>query len=143
MVDGMTGRLPEVSKFLQPTSGWLTLKPEDPGWEEMPYWLRGFGDLGYVLKNERIIREARRWLDATLNSQRPDGYFGPPLNKANDDLWPNMPMLNALQSFYEATGDERVLPFLTNYFRFELNLPREKLLPGSWQKVRGGDNLPS
>ncbi len=144
MVDGMTGRLPDhLSKFLRPTSGWLTFKEKDPGWEEMPYWLRGFGDLGYVLKNERVIREARRWLDATLASQQEDGYFGPPLNKANDDLWANMVMLNALQSLYEWNGDKRVLPFMSRYFRYELALPRTKLLPGSWQKVRGGDNLAS
>lgn len=143
MVKGMTGHLSEHSKFLKPTSGWLTFNAVDAGWEEMPYWLRGFGDLGYVLNDERIIDETRRWLEAALNSQQADGYFGPPMNKANDDLWPNMPMLNAFQSFYEATADPRVLPFLSKYFRYELNLPRERLLPGSWQKVRGGDNLAS
>ncbi len=143
MVDGMTGRLPQLSKFLKPTSGWLTFKDEDPGWEEMPYWLRGFGDLGYVLHHERIIREARVWLDAALRNQQEDGYFGPPLNKTKNDLWPNMIMLNALQSLYEWSGDKRVLPFMSKYFRYELNLPRNELLPGSWQKVRGGDNLAS
>jgi hypothetical protein len=32
---------------------------------------------------------------------------------------------------------------MARYFKFEKNLPREKLLPGSWQKIRGGDNLES
>jgi Beta-L-arabinofuranosidase, GH127 catalytic domain/Beta-L-arabinofuranosidase, GH127 middle domain/TAT (twin-arginine translocation) pathway signal sequence len=143
MADGMTGHLGEFSHYLAPTSGWLTFKPHDAGWEEMPYWLRGYGDLGYVLKDERVTREAKHWLDAALSSQQPDGYFGPPLNKAHDDLWPNMLMLNALESLYESTGDQRVLPFMTRYCRFELNLPQRKLLPGSWQKIRGGDNLAS
>jgi len=141
MQNGFTGRLKELSKFLSSGSGWLTLK--DKGWEEMPYWLKGFGDLGYLLKDPALIAEARRWLDEALNNQQPDGYFGPADNKKNLDLWPNMLMLFCLQSFYEATGDKRVLLFMAKYFRYELNVPAEELLPGSWQKLRGGDNLES
>ncbi len=143
MSHGMTGHLPEFSKYLQPDSAWLTGKSTDYGWEEVPYWLRGFADLGYILGDPRINRESRRWLDAALTSQQLDGYFGPPVNKAKDDLWPNMPMLNAFQSLYEATGDPRVIPMMTNYFGYQQRLPRARLLPGSWQKVRGGDNLAS
>jgi len=141
MRNGFTGRLKELSKFLSSGSGWLTLK--DKGWEEMPYWLKGFGDFGYILKDPALIAEAGRWLDEALSSQQPDGYFGPADNKKNHDLWPNMLMLFCLQSFYEATGDKRVIPFMTKYFRYELNLPADELLPGSWQKLRGGDNLES
>ncbi len=141
MRDGFTGRLAELSKFLKEDSGWLTLK--GGGWEEMPYWLKGYGDLGYVLKDADIISRAKKWLEAALVSQQPDGYFGPPDSKEKHDLWPNMVMLFALQSFYEATGDARVVSFMTSYFHYELNLPDEHLLPGSWQKLRGGDNLES
>ena len=141
MADGMTGHLREISEWLRDDSGWLTMKKR--GWEEEPYWLKGFGDLGYVLKDERIIKEARRWLEAALASQQDDGYFGPPENKEKSDLWPNMVMLFALQSYHEFSGDKRIPPFMARYFKFEQNLPREKLLPGSWQKIRGGDNLES
>jgi hypothetical protein len=109
----------------------------------MPYWLRGYGDLGYVLKDTKVIGEAHRWLDGAINSQQADGYFGPPLNKKNNDLWPNMVMLNALQSLYEWNGDSRILPLMKKYFRYEIDLPPAKLLPGTWQKFRGGDNLAS
>ena len=139
--DGLTGRLPELSKFCQPDSGWLT--GQGAGWEEAPYWLKGFGDIGYVLGDQRIISETAKWLDATLASQQPDGYFGPPANWEKHDLWPNMIMLFCLQSRYEALGDERIPPFMARYFEFQLNVPREQLLPESWQKVRGGDNLES
>jgi hypothetical protein len=141
MRNGFTGHLPEISKFLKSDSGWVDLKAK--GWEEMPYWLKGYGDLGYVLKDPQIIAEAKRWLDATIRSQQADGYFGPPENKDKHDLWPNMIMLFAFQSLYEATGDERVIPLMTKYFRYEWNLPVADLLPGSWQKLRGGDNLES
>jgi len=141
MADGMVGHLPELSKFCHEDSGWWDFKSR--GWEELPYWLKGFGDLGYVLKDERIINEAKEWLDKAIASQQPDGYFGPPENKENHDLWPNMVMLFAFQSLYEATGDERVIPLMTKYFRYQLEMPIEHLLPESWQKIRGGDNLES
>ncbi len=145
MRDGFVGHLPEISKWCDAeVSAWMSPDGEgEYGWEELPYWLKGFGDLGYVLKDGRIVSEARTWIDGILSSQEPDGYFGPRVNKEKHDVWPNMIALNVLQSFYEATGDERVIPFMTRYFRWQMNLPREHLLPGSWQKIRAGDNLES
>ena len=141
MRNGFTGRLPELSKFLREDSGWITQKGR--GWEEMPYWLKGYADLGYILKDPEIIAAARKWLDLAFRSQQKDGFFGPPENRNNRDLWPNMLVLACMQSLYEATGDERVIPFMTRYFRYQLSLPVEDLLPGSWQKLRGGENLES
>jgi hypothetical protein len=145
MSEGMTGHLAELSHWCQPEgSAWIDPEGQgNNGWEEMPYWLKGFGDLGYLLEDQRIIDEAREWIEAVLAAQREDGYFGPEANRQNKDVWPNMIMLNVLQSFHEYTGDERVLPFMARYFRWELLLPEEDLLPGSWQKVRAGDNLQS
>ena len=129
--NGMTGHLEEISPWCK-FDGNAWVSPEGKGhsgWEELPYWLKGYGDLGYVLKDEKIIKEARRWIDGVLASQEADGYFGPRANKTGldgkPDLWPNMLMLNALQSFYEATGDERVLPFMTKYCRWLNELPVE------------------
>jgi hypothetical protein len=109
MADGFSGRLDELSRFLQPEgNAWLDPKGEGDRsfWEELPYWLKGFGDLGYLLDDQRIIKEARRWLEPAFSSQREDGYFGPRRNldrspdvkAGKPDLWPNMVMLNALQS---------------------------------------------
>jgi Beta-L-arabinofuranosidase, GH127 catalytic domain/Beta-L-arabinofuranosidase, GH127 middle domain len=141
MRTGLTGRLAELSRFLGQESGWITLK--GPGWEEMPYWLKGYADLGYILKDPEIISTAKKWLDLALRSQQEDGFFGPPDNRKKMDLWPNMLVLSCLQSLYEATEDERVIPFLRRYFQFELSLPETDLLPESWQKLRGGENLES
>ena len=49
----------------------------DHGWEEVPYWLKGYGDLGYILNDQVIIAETKLWLDKVFQSQRADGYFGP------------------------------------------------------------------
>ncbi|HEK85647.1 MAG TPA: transcriptional initiation protein Tat [Candidatus Aminicenantes bacterium] len=141
MSDGLTGHLPEISEYLKDNSGWLTGKGK--GWEEMPYWLRGYGDLAYILRDPRMITTTLRWIDSILRSQQPDGYFGPPENREVNDLWPNMLALACLQNYYDFSGDRRVLDFMKKYFLYELNLPEEKFLPGSWQKLRGGENLES
>ena len=143
MADGFTGHLTEISPWCKfENSAWANPQGEgENGWEELPYWLKGFVSLGYVLNDERIIAEARKWVDAILASQREDGYFGPEANRQNRDLWPNMIALYALRTHYEATGDARVIPFMLRYFRWQMKVPLEDFLPGSWQKIRGGDNL--
>ena len=111
----------------------------------MPYWLKGYGDLGYVLDDQEIIKGARKWIDAVLASQQADGWFGPRANKTGlegkPDLWPHMVMCNVLQSFYEFTGDERVLPFLTRYFKWLNTQPGEDFGAGYWPRIRFGDNI--
>jgi hypothetical protein len=142
--DGFSGRLTEISPWCK-FEGNAWVSPDGKGhsgWEEVPYWLKGFGDLGYVLGDKRIIAETKKWLDGVMSSAEPDGYFGPRDNKAKPDLWPNMPMMDALTSYYEYSGDERVITLLRNYFRWELNQPGD-ILPGYWDKMRGGDNLQS
>jgi hypothetical protein len=150
--DGFSGHLTEISKFLKKEgNAWLSAdgQGESP-WEEMPYWLKGFGDTGYVLGDQRIIDEARVWIEAMLNSRQPDGWFGPVTNKTGSrdtkdvpDLWPNMVALNALQSYYEYTGDTRVLELMQDYFKWELAVPDEKFLEPFWQQQRASDNLAS
>jgi len=146
---GFVGHLGEISPFLsKKNNAWLSPTGEgEHGWEEVPYWLRGFGDLGYVLGDKRIISEAREWIEAVLAGQREDGYFGPRANlthlEGKPDLWPNMVMLNALQSFHEFTGDARVLHLMTGYFRWQLQLPEEDFLLPFWQQQRAADNLAS
>lgn len=146
---GMTGRLPEISAWCKfEDNAWTNPQGKGhSGWEELPYWLKGYGDLAYVLHNEAMIKDARRWIDAVLTSQEPDGWFGPRALKTSlkgkPDLWPHMVMLNILQSYYEYTSDPRVLPFLTRYFRWQLQVPDADFVAGYWPKMRAGDNLES
>jgi hypothetical protein len=141
---GMTGRLAEVSPWVKfEGNGWVDPKGT-AGWEELSYWLKGFGDLGYVLGDRRIIAEARRWIEGILSTQQPDGWFGPQgLRRSLEglpDMWPHMPILNALQSYYEWRGDERVLKLMRAYFRWQLTAP-PRAFNLSWGAVRFGDNL--
>lgn len=143
MADGFTGHLTEISKWCKfEGSAWVSHDGLGKnGWEEMPYWLKGYIDLGYVTGNKRIIEEANRWVDGIISSQDSTGYFGPRANRNIHDIWPNMVALCAVRTYYDATHDRRVLPFMTNYCRWLMTVPLENYLPGSWQKWRGGDNL--
>ena len=122
------------------------------GWEEAPYWLKGFGDCAYTLGDQEQIKEARLWIEAVLKSQRGDGFFGPrgrggaatvESTQGKYDLWPNMLVLDCLQSYYEFTRDARIPPFMARYFRFELALPEADFLPPFWQQQCAADNLAS
>jgi hypothetical protein len=147
--EGMTGRLAEISPWCEfASNAWA-----DPtgkghsGWEELPYWLKGYGDLGYVLRHEGIIAETRRWLEAVMASQRADGWFGPTdlltSLKGKPDLWPHMVMLNVLQSYHEFTGDPRALAVMTRYAAWQNALPASAFAEGYWPRIRAGDNLES
>src|SRR4051812_11665440 len=147
--DGMVGHLPELSQWCK-YEGNAWVEPEGKGhsgWEELPYWLKGYGDLGYVLKDEHIIAETKKWIEAVFKTQREDGYFGPRVSlKSLDgkpDMWPNMLMLNVMQSYYEFSGDKRVLDFMTKYFKWQLSVPEADFMVGYWPKMRAGDNIES
>ena len=149
--DGLTGQLGEISAWLdKKNNAWFSGTGQgDHGWEEVPYWLKGYGDLGYILHDQKIITETKLWLEKVFQSQRPDGYFGPHMvetqhqeNKGETyDLWPNMLMLWCMQSYYEYSKDPRVIPFMTKYFQWQMKVPDEKFLKIYWENSRGGDNL--
>ena len=149
--DGMTGHLQEISPWCDfNSSAWTDPAGQGKhGWEELPYWLKGYGELGYVLRDEQIISQARKWIEAILATQDESGWFGPrELLHSREcdghaDLWPNMLALNVLQSWYEYGQDARVIPFMTRYFKWELNYPDKDFLRGYWPPIRGGDNLES
>ena len=88
--------------------------------EEVPYWLKGYGNLAYILKDQKMIDEAKIWLEGAFASQQPDGYFGP-INERNEkrELWAQMIMLWCLQSYYEYSNDQRVIDLMTNYFKWQ------------------------
>jgi hypothetical protein len=149
--DGLTGQLGTISAWLEKkNNAWFSSTGKgDHGWEEVPYWLKGYGDIGYILKDKSMIDETKAWLEKVFQSQHADGFFGPGevvYDKQNDivkipDLWPNMIMLWCIQSYYEYSNDARVIPFMTKYFKWENKVPDSLLLRTYWEHSRGGDNL--
>ncbi len=140
--DGLTGHLGEISSWLsKENNAWLTTGG-DHGWEEVPYWLKGYSDLAYILHDREMMEETKTWIEAVIASQRSDGFFGPE-NKRGDkpELWAQMIMLWVLQSYYDYTGDERVIRLMTRYFQWEQTLADDVFLEDYWENSRGGDNL--
>ncbi len=132
---GLTGHLDEIWADVGPNSGWLGGTGES--WERGPYYLDGLLPLAYLLKDEALIAKVQPWIEWTLASQTADGQFGPAVN---DDWWPRMIMLKVLIQHAEATGDERIIPFLTRYFHFQADLLRSRPL-FYWAQARGGENI--
>lgn len=140
--EGLNGNLGEISAWLQKdNNAWLTSGGKW-GWEEVPYWLRGYSSLAFALRDEKLLKESKIWIEAILKSQREDGNFGPYIeNDGAQDFWPNMVALWILQSYYEFSNDERILDFMTRYFHYQLTVPDDKFLQSYWENSRGGDNL--
>ena len=140
---GLNGQLGTVSAWLDKNNNqWLSDRG-DHGWEEVPYWLRGYSSLAYILDDEAMKQEAQVWFEGVLTHLKANGELGPSGTDGDPntpDLWAKMPMLWALQTYYEHSGDERVLSAMTNYFKWELTIPDDHFLKGLWQGKRGSDN---
>ena len=141
--NGLAGHLGEISAWLKKEgNAWLETEGH-AGWEEVPYWLRGYSDMAYMKGDEKMLEETKLWIEAILASQREDGWFGSLIynEKTGNDYWPNMLVLFTLQNYYEFTGDKRVIDFMTKYFKYEMAQPDGKIIASYWENMRGGDNL--
>jgi uncharacterized protein len=152
--DGLTGQLDSVYRLVcGPDNGWLG--GQGDCWERGPYWIDGLVPLAYILDDPGLKAKVQEWIEWSIANQRENGYFGPyPLDENapkikgtqqtnSEDWWPKMVMLKALQQYYTATKDERVIKLMSGYFRYELeNLPANPLGKWTfWAEQRGGDNL--
>lgn len=132
--NGLTGHLDEFWPYVSRESGWLGGPGDD--WERAPYYCDGLVPLGYQLDDQRLIAKANEYVAWMLNSAQPSGWFGP----TNPDWWPRMVALKVLMSYYEATGDDRVLSLMTNYFRYQNVMLAARRLE-NWGAARAADNL--
>ncbi|MCD2422259.1 glycoside hydrolase family 127 protein [Niabella pedocola] len=150
-----TGHLDETHDKIKKDNGWLGGKGD--GWEETPYWLDGAVPVAYLLNDPLLKAKVLKYINWTLEHQRPSGYFGPlttyerETGKAitpeeagkGEDWWPKMVMLKVMQQYYSATKDKRVLPFMLRYFRYQeaalKNAPLSKWT--EWAVSRGSENM--
>ncbi|MDT0394892.1 MULTISPECIES: RICIN domain-containing protein [Streptomyces] len=142
-LDGLCGRYESFSHFLDFTAtGWV--HPERGGWEEVPYWLRGYVPLAVATGDTAALARSRAWIDAILATQQSDGFFGPRSLRTSlnggPDFWPFLPLLQALRTHEEFTHDERVVPFLVRFLRF-MNAQGPGAFDTSWISYRWGDGL--
>ena len=156
MRDGTTGHLDEVYGKIKDSNGWLGGIGD--AWEETPYWLDGAVPLAYLLDDAVLQLKVKRYINWTIENQRPSGYFGgntqyerdnktqvtvDNLTLAGDDWWPKMVMLKVMRQYYQATGDQRVIEFMKKYFQFQLKALKTVPLGRwtEWATSRGTDNV--
>lgn len=140
---GLCGQYNQISHFLQyNNTGWIN--PSLSGWEEVPYWLRGYGDLAYVTGDATALATTKQWINGILATQQADGFFGPTSLRTSlnggPDFWPFMPLLRALCSFQEYYNDTRVVPFLTKFFQYQ-NAQPDSVFTQGWGYTRWGDTI--
>lgn len=151
--NGATGHLDELyPEVMGSRNGWLG--GDGDQWERGPYWIDGLLPLAYILDDNNLKAKVRPWVEWMLSSGQENGQFGPSTDYAPEkglqrgncqDWWPRMVALKVLQQHYSATGDERVIKLMTNYFRYQLSVIREKPLDKwtFWARHRGSENLNS
>jgi hypothetical protein len=148
---GATGHMDKLYPLVMgERNGWLG--GDGDQWERGPYWIDGLLPLAYLLDDKELKAKVQPWIEWTLSSQREDGFFGPAKDYPYEagiqrdnahDWWPRMVVLKIMQQYYSATQDQRVIPFMTKYFQYQLKTLPEKPL-GSWTfwaEYRACDNL--
>ena len=148
---GMTGHMDSIYVLVDgPRNAWLG--GDGDCWERGPYWIDGLLPLAYLLDDDQLKAKAQPWIEWTLASQKENGFFGPDTDREfepgmqrdnSHDWWPRMVVLKILKQHYQATADERVIPFMTKYFKYQLEqLPQKPLDYWTyWGAQRAGDNL--
>ncbi len=134
--DGLSGALDRVWRDIR-DSAWIGGDAE--GWERVPYWLDGFIPLAYLLDDEDKKQRAKKYIDAIIERQRPDGWICPCSDdeRSKYDVWAVFLITKVLILYYDCAHDERALDAtykaLKN-LRDELESARVKLI--NWGKFR-------
>lgn len=116
---GLGGNLQRVWRDVR-DSAWIGGDAE--GWERVPYWLDGFVPLAYLLEDEEMIKTAKKYIDAIIGAQKPDGWICPctPEQIPQYDTWAVQLISKVLTVYYECSGDERIpevlYKLLKNYY---------------------------
>ena len=134
--EGLSGNLDKVWRDVR-DSAWIGGTAE--GWERVPYWLDGFVPLAYLLENEDMIARAKKYIDAILSYQRPDGWICPCSEEEIEkyDTWAVQLISKVLLVYYDCSGDERipdaVYRVMKNYYEL-MKSGRVKLF--AWGRAR-------
>lgn len=110
---GLSGNLDKIWPDVR-DSAWIGGDRE--GWERVPYWLDGFIPLAYLLEDADMIARAKKYMDAIIAAQKPDGWICPCADEARPhyDTWAVQLITKVLVVYYECSGDERIPPVIYN-----------------------------
>lgn len=134
--EGLSGHLDQVWPDVR-DSAWIGGGRE--GWERMPYWLDGFLPLAYLTENEDMQQRAKKYIDAILERQKPDGWICPCADEERStyDLWAVFLICKVLYVYHNCTGDDRAVEAAYRALKnlYEL-LKAEKVHLFDWGKFR-------
>ncbi len=133
---GLSGNLDKVWPDVR-DSKWIGGTAE--GWERVPYWLDGFIPLAYLLEDEDLIARAKKYIDAIISFQKPDGWLCPcdDDKRAKYDTWAILLLSKVLTIYYECSKDEKIPDVLYRTMKNYLDLLKDgtvKLF--EWGKYR-------
>jgi len=132
--DGLTGHL-EAAGYPFDTPGWAASRVVSRGFEDWApyeqngYWVDGMIRCGRLLRDDFLVRKARKQIDYVLKHADRDGYLGPKSLKKELPLhlgmnvwlegikrWPHVVFFRALMAEYSATGDGRITEALRKHY---------------------------
>ncbi len=119
MRNGITGHMDKFYHLLQ-ENGWQGEKgPPSHSYQWAPYYCDGLVSLAYLLDDKELITTVDKWLGWVLDNPHQDGWIGPKPDQCARSwgMWYPIPMLKAMVQYQEATGDDRVIPVLRNFFK--------------------------
>ncbi|MBQ2848334.1 MAG: glycoside hydrolase family 127 protein [Clostridia bacterium] len=134
--EGLSGNLDKIWPDIKDSS-WIGGDKE--GWERVPYWLDGFIPLAYLLKNEDMIARAKKYIDAIISFQKPDGWICPCKDddRKTYDTWAVQLISKTLTVYYECSKDEQIpnviYRVLKNYYEM---LKNGEIVLFDWGKAR-------
>lgn len=113
---GLSGNLDKVWRDVR-DSAWIGGEAE--GWERVPYWLDGFIPLAYLLENDDMIVRAKKYIDAIVSYQQPDGWICPCKREEipTYDTWAVLLIGKVLTVYYDCSGDEKIPEVIYKVFR--------------------------
>lgn len=97
------------------------------GWERVPYWLDGFIPMAYLLEDKELISTAKKYMDAILSFQKPDGWLCPCEDDRRPfyDTWAVLLLSKVLTVYYQCSGEEKTVKalydMLKNYYELLQN----------------------
>lgn len=134
--NGLSGNLDKIWPDIK-DSAWIGGSKE--GWERVPYWLDGFIPLAYLLEDEDMIARAKKYIDAIISFQKPDGWICPceDADRKTYDTWAIQLITKTLTVYYECSKDERIpdviYSVLYNYYTL---LKNGEIALYDWGKAR-------
>lgn len=134
--EGLNGNLDKIWRDVR-DSAWLG--GDADGWERVPYWLDGFIPLAYLLENEDMICRAKKYMNAIMDSQKPDGWLCPCTDEQRTtyDTWTVLLIAKVLTVYYDCSKDEKAVTvlyrMLKNYHKL---LKNGSIQLFEWSKYR-------